>query len=437
MLTPADMALCGLDPETLFAPLAGRKTIGLAVSGGADSLALMLLYAAWSGTKPRAIVYTVDHGLRPEAQAEAAMVAREAGKLGLSCRALAWTGDKPSTGRQSAARKARYGLIAQAMDADGAEILLTAHHLRDQAETVLMRLAHGSGVSGLGGIRTFSSVEGICVFRPLLGVSPETLATLVARAGLSPAFDPSNADGTYERTRWRDALPGLADLGLAPDRLGKAAERLQRIDALAIRATDGFIAGHGTLDPLGIVRIEREAFGTADPEIRVRVIERALAGVSGVQSFFLSRIEALAERIAAGARFTATLAGTRILAEANTIVIHREAGRRGLPTASLAPGQSLVWDGRFVVKAAIAGTIGPATGLGREAFGALTGGTLAGPVAGLRAAPLVRDAHGEIAAIGGIEVGEGFSVEQIPLTSWAGNCGNRPPDGAVALVSPE
>ena len=95
MLTPADMALCGLDPETLFAPLAGRKTIGLAVSGGADSLALMLLYAAWSGTKPRAIVYTVDHGLRPEAQAEAAMVAREAGKLGLSCRALAWTGDKP------------------------------------------------------------------------------------------------------------------------------------------------------------------------------------------------------------------------------------------------------------------------------------------------------------------------------------------------------
>ncbi|WP_339647303.1 tRNA lysidine(34) synthetase TilS, partial [uncultured Pelagibacterium sp.] len=305
MLTPADMALCGLDPETLFAPLAGRKTIGLAVSGGADSLALMLLYAAWSGTKPRAIVYTVDHGLRPEAQAEAAMVAREAGKLGLSCRALAWTGDKPSTGRQSAARKARYGLIAQAMDADGAEILLTAHHLRDQAETVLMRLAHGSGVSGLGGIRTFSSVEGICVFRPLLGVSPETLATLVARAGLSPAFDPSNADRTYERTRWRDALPGLADLGLAPDRLGKAAERLQRIDALAIRATDGFIAGHAARDPLGIVRIEREAFGTADPEIRVRVIERALAGVSGVQSFFLSRIEALAERIAAGTRFTA------------------------------------------------------------------------------------------------------------------------------------
>ena len=83
MLTPADMALSGLDPAALFAPVAGRKTIGLAVSGGADSLALMLLYAAWRGNKPDVIVYTVDHQLRPEAQAEAGMVVAEAEKLGL------------------------------------------------------------------------------------------------------------------------------------------------------------------------------------------------------------------------------------------------------------------------------------------------------------------------------------------------------------------
>ncbi|WP_421951012.1 tRNA lysidine(34) synthetase TilS [Pelagibacterium sp.] len=417
MLTPADIALCGLDPAALFAPLSGRKTIGLAVSGGADSLALMLLYAAWSDTKPRAIVYTVDHGLRPEARAEAAMVAAEAEKLGLSCRILVWTGEKPSTGKQSAARAARYGLIAQAMEADGAEILLTAHHQRDQAETVLMRLAHGSGVSGLGGMREISQLDAVSVFRPLLAVPPQTLATLVARAGLSPALDPSNADLAYERTRWRDALPGLAELGLGPDRLSKAAERLQRIDALAKQVTGGFIVEHASLDPLGIVRIGREAFDTADPEIRVRVIERALSAASGTQSFFLSRTEALAGRIAGGEHFTATLAGARVLADANTIVIHREAGREGLPGAELAPGQTLVWDGRFAVAAAIAGTIGPAVGLTRGAFRALTGRVLAGPVAGLRAAPLVRDARGQIVAIGGIKVAEGFSVEQIPLTS--------------------
>ncbi len=417
MLTPADMALSGLDPAALFAPVAGRKTIGLAVSGGADSLALMLLYAAWRGNKPDVIVYTVDHQLRPEAQAEAGMVVAEAEKLGLLCRSIVWAGHKPSTGKQSAARAARYALIGQAMDADGAEILLTAHHQRDQAETVLMRLAHGSGVSGLGGMRTFSQVHGIEVFRPLLGVAPETLATFVARAGLSPALDPSNADPTYERTRWRDALPGLADLGLGSDRLGKAAERLQRIDAFAARAADAFIATHASLDPLGIVRIDRAALGNADTEIRVRVIERTLAAASGTRSFFLSRIEALAGRIAAGEHFTATLAGARVLADANAIVIHREAGRQGLPTVPLAPGQNLVWDGRFAVTAAIAGTVAPATGLTREAFKALTGEALTGPVAGLRAAPLVRDAHGEIAAIGCLEVREGFSVGQIPLTS--------------------
>jgi tRNA(Ile)-lysidine synthase len=417
VLTPADIALCGLDPAALFAPVAGRKTIGLAVSGGADSLALMLLYAGWGGKKPKAIVYTVDHGLRPEARAEAAMVAAEAEKLGLSCRSLVWTGDKPSTGKQRAARVARYGLIGQAMKADGAEILLTAHHQRDQAETVLMRLAHGSGVSGLGGMREFSSVEGISVFRPLLGVSPQTLATLVVRAGLSPALDPSNADRTYERTRWRDALPGLAELGLGADRLGKAAERLQRIDALASRATDAFITDHASRDLLGIVRIGREALDNAEPEIRVRVIERVLTAVSGSQSFFLSRIEALAGRIAGGEHFTATLAGARILADANTIVIHREAGRHGLPTARLAPGETLVWDGRFAITAANAGTVGPALELTRGAFKALTGKALAGPVSGLRAAPLICDGRGEIAAIGGLEIAEGFSVTQIPLTS--------------------
>src|SRR5690606_3666746 len=142
--------LNGLDPTQLFAPVANEKTIGLAISGGADSLALMLLHAAWADPgKPTAIVYTLDHGLRPEARGEAEMVVREAERLGLQARLISWTGEKPSTGRQEAARAARYRLIGEAMGEDGARVLLTAHHRRDQAETVLMRLAHGSGVSGL------------------------------------------------------------------------------------------------------------------------------------------------------------------------------------------------------------------------------------------------------------------------------------------------
>ncbi len=106
----------------------------------------MLLAVAWAKApgRPELVVYSVDHGLRPEAADEVAMVLREAGARGLSARALRWEGEKPVTGVQAAARAARYRLMAEAMRQDGAEILLTAHHLEDQAETVLMRLAHAA-----------------------------------------------------------------------------------------------------------------------------------------------------------------------------------------------------------------------------------------------------------------------------------------------------
>ncbi|MEO6014711.1 MAG: tRNA lysidine(34) synthetase TilS, partial [Devosia sp.] len=209
-----------LDLEALFAPLEGYDKLGLAVSGGPDSLALMLMLAKWARgpLAPQLFVYTVDHGLRPEAAAEAAMVVREAEALGLPARALRWEGDKPSSGVQAAARTARYRLMAEAMEDDGVAILVTAHHLADQAETVLMRLAHGSGIEGLRGMDALSLVEGCEVYRPLLGLRPEVLREVVSDAGLAPANDPSNSDEDYERVRWRVMLPALEALGLTLER---------------------------------------------------------------------------------------------------------------------------------------------------------------------------------------------------------------------------
>ena len=206
-----------IDLARLFGPLGEAKGIGLAVSGGADSLALMLLAARWRDATPAApplFVYSVDHGLRPEAAGEVAFVLAEAAKLGLPARALHWEGEKPATGVSEAARAARYRLIGDAMRRDGADVLVTAHHLDDQAETVLMRLAHGSGLAGLRGMAPLAEVEGVTVARPLLGISRAELAALVAEAGLSPVADPSNADPHYERIRWRQAMPQLAALGL-------------------------------------------------------------------------------------------------------------------------------------------------------------------------------------------------------------------------------
>lgn len=229
-----------LDLDALFAPASLAKIVGLAVSGGPDSLALMLLAAEWAKApgRPKLIVYSVDHGLRSEAADEVAMVRGEATKLGLAVRGLRWEGGKPATGIQAAARSARYRLIASAMAADGAELLLTAHHLDDQAETVLMRLARGSGIEGLRGMDVLSVVEGCKILRPLLGVRREVLVEIVRAAGLTPAHDPSNEDTSYERVRWRKLMPQLEEMGLTAERLGVFAQRMSDATSLIAEAVE-------------------------------------------------------------------------------------------------------------------------------------------------------------------------------------------------------
>ncbi len=178
--------------------------LGLAVSGGADSLALLLLaHAAIPG---RFEVATVDHGLRPEAAGECALVRDICRERGIACAILRVT--CPPGNLQQEARLARY----KALD-DWARPrlfgIVTAHHLDDQAETLLMRLNRGSGLAGLAGMRPVSLLPGSAMtplLRPLLGWDRAELAAIVAAAGIEPARDPSNADPKYDRVRIRQAL---------------------------------------------------------------------------------------------------------------------------------------------------------------------------------------------------------------------------------------
>ena len=134
-----------------------NEPVALAVSGGADSMALMHLVAEWSRMRPGALpplaIVTVDHGLRPQSADEAAFVAREAGRLGLAHSTLVWTDDKPQSGIQDQARKARYRMLADYLLKTGQAAVATAHNADDVAETLLMRLARGSGVDGLASMR--------------------------------------------------------------------------------------------------------------------------------------------------------------------------------------------------------------------------------------------------------------------------------------------
>jgi tRNA(Ile)-lysidine synthase len=178
--------------------------LGLAVSGGPDSLALLLLaHEAFSG---QIAVVSIDHGLRPEAAGEVELVERIARARGIPFTPIRVTLGKGNT--QAQARAARYAALGEWAEAHRLGAVATAHHADDQAETLLMRLNRGSGLAGLAGVRAHSVIEGTetPLLRPLLGWRKSELAALVAAAGITPAQDPSNANPEFDRVRIRQAL---------------------------------------------------------------------------------------------------------------------------------------------------------------------------------------------------------------------------------------
>ena len=245
---PEAVARLSADLEALTGGRIGG--LGVAVSGGPDSLALLLLaHAGWPGQVEAA---TVDHGLRRESADEAAFVAQVCGILAVPHAIL--KPPQPIEGNlQSAARQARYALLEEWRAARGLDWILTAHHADDQAETLLMRLNRGSGVGGLAGVR---AVNGR-VIRPLLGWRRAELASIVADAGIESVADPSNTDTRFDRARlraemekanWLDPAAlarSAAALAEAQQALDWSAERLfaERVTSEA----DGL-----RLDPAGV-----------------------------------------------------------------------------------------------------------------------------------------------------------------------------------------
>lgn len=241
--------------RTLLAPWLGPggRAHGavVAVSGGPDSVALMGA-AALCDRRRAILVATVDHGLRPRSGAEAGLVAEAAAVLGLAHRTLVWDGPKPRTGIQAAARAARHALLAQAAREAGASHILAAHTLDDQAETVLMRLARGSDLAGLSGMRRETRRDGVWLGRPLLGIAKARLVATCRARGWAFVTDPANADPRFARSRLRTLLPALAHEGLTARRLATFAARAERaeraLDAQARAAWDALaprILGEG------------------------------------------------------------------------------------------------------------------------------------------------------------------------------------------------
>ncbi|HEY0413504.1 MAG TPA: tRNA lysidine(34) synthetase TilS [Allosphingosinicella sp.] len=287
----------------LAAPAGETAALAIAVSGGADSLALLLLAeAAFPG---RARAATVDHGLRAESEAEAAFVGAVCAARGIPHRTLKASVVPAGEGVQAAAREARYAALGAWMRDEGLPLLLTGHHADDQAETLVMRLLRGSGVGGLAGIRTSAPFAaggaGARLCRPLLAWRRAELEAIVREAGLEPVADPSNRDEAYDRARLRRLIEAAPWLDPAP--LARSAAALAEADQALEAMADRLFARQAEI---------RDGTAALDPtdlpaELLRRLVLRCLLAVDADASPRGEQITGLLAMLQAGR--TATLAG--------------------------------------------------------------------------------------------------------------------------------
>ncbi|MCF4165246.1 tRNA lysidine(34) synthetase TilS [Zavarzinia compransoris] len=389
-------ALDALDPG---------QALALAVSGGADSLALLLVAEAWArGAGSRLHVLTVDHGLRPEAAAEAAAVADLARARGHGATVLRPARPLPRRGLEAAARAERYALMSEWCRARGVPALATGHSRDDQAETLLLRLQRGSGLDGLAAMAPSVPRDGIRLLRPLLAIGRADLAALTRAAGLHPVDDPMNHDPRFARVAVRRAI---ADLGLDAAGLAATAARLGR-DRDAIAAVVDRIARRAfRLSPWGVARIDTRAFADEPAALVERALGRLIRAVGGhdhpPRRDRLDRLAALLSAAPAAGFPGATLGGCRFLAGGAEITALREARDLG-PDLVLLPGASGVWDRRFRVTAGARAVTIAALGARKPE------GLRACPAAERRVLPAVF-ADGDLIAVPALDFGTPLGVQ--------------------------
>lgn len=335
----------------LFAGCRDFPHIALAVSGGIDSTALMVLVRRWleliSGPAPDVTVLTVDHKLRDASAAEALHVRAAATALGFAHHTLEWIAAKPKTGIQEAARRARYGLLTEFCRRNGIPVLLTAHTENDQAETLLMRLARGSGVDGLSAMAPRARIDGVTLLRPLLGVPRAVLKRVLLKQGVSWIDDPTNDDAHYERVRIRQALAAAGSVGLSE--LALAAMRLRR----ARGALDAFAAdtlrNSLTLDEAGWVSLPLTLLAEVEEEIALRMLDRLARAMGGNSSPVpLAKLEAACRTLRNRPKGL-TLGGSLFVVRTKQLRVFREYGRMSHEAVACARG--MLWDGRYTIDA--------------------------------------------------------------------------------------
>jgi tRNA(Ile)-lysidine synthase len=321
-------------PETLPA------RIGIAVSGGGDSIALLhLLHACFCNDRVELLAVTVDHGLRPESRQEADFVANTARALGLRHALLTWQKGPSAFGNlQDQARRARYGLLTDWARQNDVPILALGHTADDQAETVVMRLMRAAGVTGLAAMASQRNQEGVCLLRPMLQLRRADLRAYLQDHNLDWIDDPSNEDERFERIRTRKALAVLEELGLSVEALSTVAQNMGKADTALSWYT--YLSARDMVEiQAGAIVLELRKFRVLPDEISHRLMLQALLWISGGQ--YPPRRAPMIEAVATAQRGgSTTLAGCRILNHKGNIWICRE----GAAVQNMSASSGEVWD---------------------------------------------------------------------------------------------
>lgn len=335
--------------------LAPEGSLGVAVSGGGDSTALLTIAAGWAlrrGRELRAV--TVDHGLRAESAAEAVFAGRHAARLGVAHHVLQ-AGPMAPGNLPAAARAARYGLMAEWARAAGLAAVALGHTMDDQAETVLMRLARGSGVEGLSAMAPRRDRLGVTWIRPMLEVRRAALRDWLRARGIAWVDDPTNEDAGFNRIRARRALAHLAPLGLTVEGLAATARTLARQRRVLARAAadlDARAVRHGTF---GEARIALAPLREAERDTALRLVGDLLARIGGhAHRPRFRSLEPVLDALLDAGGHAVTLAGCLVVPDGAGVLICREPAAVAGPVALSA---EVVWDRRWRVTppAALAG----------------------------------------------------------------------------------
>jgi tRNA(Ile)-lysidine synthase len=292
-------------------PRGGKIAVGL--SGGPDSMALCWLVAHWAKSHDVSVhAITVDHGLRAESAAEAAQVGAWVKDWpNIHHVVLRWEGDKPDSRILEEARAARYNLMQSYMMNHGIAHLCIAHHQDDQAETFLIRLAKGSGLDGLAGMKPSQAYGQITLLRPLLDESKEALISLCHDNNIPFVNDPTNGNEKYMRPRLRAARAVLEEEGLTSKRLAVTSKRLARAQMALSQMSDQAFDAH-VQSSEDSCKLSLENLRALPDEIAVRVILKIMDRLNpeGDYGPRMEKVENLVERILRDPSFNgATLGG--------------------------------------------------------------------------------------------------------------------------------